>query len=362
MKKVLVASLLAAATGAALAQSTVTLSGMLKSGIATTRYSNGATGNGSGQAVADGASRFIIGGTEDLGGGLQALFQIDTRFRVDDNGAAPTASPLATGNTFVGLAGSFGAVTLGKRDTHYCYGADSHIARATALQASSCGLLGFVGTTSIANTLRASNTLRYDLPAMASWSGYVSYSTAWATSGSEGAVGDAGKGGATAAQLTYAPGAFRIGVSVWNARNEPETSGQKAYTVAGGYNFGVVNVGLTYDQSRLTVAGGNDTKRSVWSIPVTVPVGAGTVLFTYTRAGDSRVGSATAANTGASLWSLAYDHALSKRTSVGVSYASLNNRAAAAYNLYTQLSLAGHAATVAGQDAKQLYVGMRHLF
>ena len=142
MKKSLIALATLAAT-ASFAQSTVTLSGNVKAGVAQTKYSGSATAanNGSATGLADGSSRFILSGTEDLGGGLKANFQVDTRYRLDDNGAAPTSSPLAGGNTFVGVSGGFGNVQMGKLDTHYCMGSDSHGVRATALQASSCALL-----------------------------------------------------------------------------------------------------------------------------------------------------------------------------------------------------------------------------
>jgi predicted porin len=379
MKKSLVALAAFAVVGGAYAQSTVTLSGIIKGGVASTKYSNGPAGaaTGSGLSVADGSSRFIISGTEDLGGGLKAVFQIDTRFRVDDNGAAPAASPLAGGNTFVGLAGGLGTIQIGKMDTHYCLGSDQHGSRSTALQASSCGILGFVvsgGATagSIANASRSSNTIRYSTPNFSGFQAQVNYSTSFAGAGSEGTVGDAGKGRAASIGLNYGNGPIKAGFSIWDAKSENRTAGvaqsdQKAYTLFGDYNFGVATVGLTYDQSKYIngFVGGvtGEIKRSAWSIPVTVPVGAGTILFTYTKAADAKgTGLASNTDTGASLWSLGYDYSLSKRTSVGVSYARLSNKANANYALYTQGALNGTPNNVVGQNASQLYLGIRHAF
>ena len=145
MKKSLVALAVLAATGA-FAQSTVTLSGTIKAGVASNNYSGSATApnNGSNIGVADGSSRFALSGSEDLGGGLRANFAIETRFRADEagGGAGTGASgQVAGGNTFVGLSGGFGAVQIGRLDTHYCFGSDQHGTRATALTASSCSLL-----------------------------------------------------------------------------------------------------------------------------------------------------------------------------------------------------------------------------
>jgi predicted porin len=86
------------------------------------------------------------------------------------------------------------------------------------------------------------------------------------------------------------------------------------------------------------------------------------VLLTYTRAGAVKRGGANVAGSGARLWSVGYDHALSKRTTVGVSYANLNNGAAATYALYTSGALQNLPAVTAGQDSRQFYVGFRHTF
>ncbi|MDP3228541.1 MAG: porin [Acidovorax sp.] len=379
MKKSLVALAAFAAVGA-FAQSSVTLSGNIKGGVAHTKYSGAAAGNGNGLAIADGSSRFIIGGTEDLGGGLAAVFQVDTRYRVDDNGGAPTSSPLAGGNTFVGLRGGMGMIQLGKLDTHYCLGSDQHGARATALQASSCGILGFVngGANAIANASRSQNVIRYTTPNMSGFQAQANYSTSF--QGSEGAVGDAGKGRAMHLGLNYGSGPFKAGVSFWDGKTENRLAtaaraDQKAATAFIDWNFGVATVGLTFDQSEIESRAANavtstELQRRAWSIPVTVPMGAGTFLFTYTKARDLKGSgyatpaalTAATANTGATLMSIGYDYALSKRTSLGVSYAKLNNKSAAGYNLYTQAALNGTPANAVGQDASQLYLGVRHAF
>ena len=370
MKKSLIALAVLAASGAAMAQSSVTLSGNVKAGFAATKYSPG----GSATGIADGSSRFILGGSEDLGGGLRANFQVDTRFRMDDNGGAPTSSPLAGGNTFVGLAGGFGNLQVGKLDTHYCLGSDQHGSRATALQASSCGLLGYVngsgGGQAIANASRTQNLVRYTSPAL--FGGLTlqgNYSTSFA--GSEGAVGDTQKGNAYALAANYSNGPLAAGLSYWSAKNESQAAaaaraGQQAWTAMVNYNLGVATVGLTYDQSALRAAAANagfvDTKRNVLSVPVTVPMGAGTLLFTYSRASNTKTGGVTNSNTGATLLSVGYDYALSKRTSLGASYARLDNKSAGAYGLYTQTALNGTPANGAGVDASQFYVGVRHAF
>jgi predicted porin len=373
MKKSLVALAAMLAVGGAYAQSSVTMGGIFKAGIATTKYANGASANGTGQSVGDGSSRLLIGFNEDLGGGLRATGQVDIRMRIDDNGgagAAPTsavASQLATGNTWLGLAGGFGSFRLGKLDTHYCYGADQHGSRATALSASSCAILGFVGsgaaTAAIANASRSTNIIRYDLPAMSGFTGGLAYSTAFQST--EGLLG-ADKGNAVSANFQYAGGPIVAGVSYWNAKNETKTLIQKGGTAAVRFIFGPFSAGVTYDKSHSGTLGAEAVRDAV-SVPLTFTMGPGTLLATFTKASDlKRVNKV--ADSGASLISVGYDYSLSKRTSIGVSFARLSNDRNAAYSLYTQGALVGHASgtnngtALPNQDQQQLYFGIRNAF
>ena len=311
---------------------------------------------------------------------MRANFRIETRFRADEagGGAGTGASgQVGGGNTFVGLSGGFGVVQLGRLDTHYCYGVDQHGSRATALTASSCALLGFVngngGASAVATGTRLANTIRYTTPNFAGFTGQVGYSTGISdgtTGGGGGLITQMG-GNTMNAQLNYANGPIKAGLSLYKQRSEDRTapaarSDQNAYTLMGDYNFGVATVGLTYDNSSVEtglIGGANvDRKRTAFSIPVTVPMGAGTILATYTRANDVRLNGTTVADSGATMFSLGYDYALSKRTSVGASYATISNKANASYALYTTAGLNGTPANGAGQKANQFYVGVRHAF
>ena len=358
MKKSLLAVAVAAALpAAAFAQTNVTLSGIVKLGLANTKMSNGATGNGSGTSMDDGSSRFIISGSEDLGGGMKGIFMIDTRFRPD----VGTGS-LASGNSFVGVAGGFGSIRLGRLDTYYQYGTDEFGARAVALQHSNISILSWVGgvqTAAIANASRSANVVRYDLPAMGGLSGGVTYSNNFQAD--DGAVGDASKGTAWSLDLAWRGGPITVGGAYWDADYEglPTNDGQQSWRLYGNYNFGIFSAGLTYDDSK--IKGATDAKRGAWSIPLTAKLGPGTLLFTYTAARDVKAGG-TIADTGAKMFAIGYDYPLSKRTSVGVSYANLKNDANANYALFTMNALGGHTNPVVGQDVRQFYVGLRHAF
>lgn len=363
MKKSLLAVAVAAALPAfAYAQTNVTLSGLLKTGITQTKYSNGGTNDGNHTALNDGASRFVISGTEDLGGGLKGIFQIDNRFRPDSG-----AGSVATGATFVGLSGGFGTVRLGKIDLYYIDGMDLFAVYSTPLQHSNISIMSYVNDTlggagTIARTSRSQNVVRYDSPNFGGISGSIAWSPGAATT--EGAPGDAQKGDAFYGRLGYAAGPLSVGASMWDEKFEGHktmtagNTGQSAWRLYGKYNFGMFSVGLLYDESTLDYAGASDVERKAWSVPVTAKLGPGTLLFTYSQADDLDGTS----DTGAKMYALGYDYPLSKRTSLSLSYSVVNNDSNAKYGYFTGAALNDLSRPLAGQDQKQLALGVLHRF
>lgn len=397
MKKSLIALAVLAAAGAASAQSSVTIGGIIKEGVGRTSLS-GTTAplpagftSGSNVALIDGSSRLLISGVEDLGGGNSAYFQVDSRFRVDDNTGGPFG--WAGGNTFIGLRGGWGSFQAGKLDTHYCTSVNDDFAgnaTAMALQGSSCALQGFVnGSTagrSIAVASRSVNSLRYTTPNMSGFTGQISYSlNPYGAERAPGATGVAGSNSGSAIQLglNYDQGPLAVRFSYYTLKltgavaattgaDGGTNASQRAWTLGAGYDFGMAKVGLTYDRSQLRdltaasgIPGAGAAQRNVWVLPVTVPVGPGALVAMYARASNVKLDvGGTVAGTDAKIFSLGYNYNLSKRTSIGASWSRLNNGAAGAYQLYTNTSLgnAGLAVVPAGTDQTLFYIGARHVF
>lgn len=120
MKKKYLATAMLAAFGAmaasAYAQSNVTVYGIVDTGV---EYVNNANANKDGLArLSSGAmntSRLGFRGTEDLGGGLKAVFQLESGFKVD-TGAQDTADYFGR-QANVGLEGSWGRIVAGRSFT-----------------------------------------------------------------------------------------------------------------------------------------------------------------------------------------------------------------------------------------------------
>ncbi|MEY2993702.1 MAG: hypothetical protein RL357_637, partial [Pseudomonadota bacterium] len=102
MKKTLIALAAVAVSGAAFAQAT--LYGVVDAGFINDGTSTKFAGGG-----VNGTSRLGVKGTEDLGGGLSGVFQIEAGL----NSGKEAATSLGDRGAFVGVAGGFGTVTLG---------------------------------------------------------------------------------------------------------------------------------------------------------------------------------------------------------------------------------------------------------
>jgi general bacterial porin, GBP family len=113
-KTLLVAALTGVFATAVEAQSSVTLYGLIDAGIT---YTNNQHGHNNWQETTGSVngSRWGLRGSEDLGGGLKAIFTLENGFGIND-GTLKQSSRLFGRQAFVGLTSDqFGAVTLGRQ-------------------------------------------------------------------------------------------------------------------------------------------------------------------------------------------------------------------------------------------------------
>lgn len=114
MKKILLAAALLAASSFALAQNSVTLYGVVDAGFTYTSNAKGShqialTGGN------ESASRWGVRGSEDLGGGLSAIFTLEAGFNVVNGTMGQNGTEFGR-QAFVGLSSpSYGTVTLGRQ-------------------------------------------------------------------------------------------------------------------------------------------------------------------------------------------------------------------------------------------------------
>ncbi|HWX03437.1 porin [Collimonas sp.] len=184
MKKSLIAlAVLGAIAGAAQAQTSVTIYGIVDTGItyankvstANAGPNGTSSANGSKFAVNSGViqgSRLGFKGVEDLGGGLKALFQLEAGFS-NDTGALQGdkgASTLFRRKSVVGLGGNFGSVLLGRQTDIL-----DDVSQWTSVQDFG-GVTGSVGhNLDRLEGTRTNNSIRYNTPDLAGFTGSLIY-------------------------------------------------------------------------------------------------------------------------------------------------------------------------------------------
>ncbi|HET9735475.1 MAG TPA: porin [Burkholderiales bacterium] len=381
-KKLLAVAVAGALAAPAAAMAQVTISGIFKVGVSNISMGGTVTpgrANDSQLRVDDNSSRILFNVTEDLGGGLAAIAQLDVRFAPDQAGAAPANNPIGSGNTYVGLRStSWGTVSLGRWDLHYGKQPDDLASKAGALMASSVSLMDYqaAGTVAVANATRTANVIKWDSP---NWGGLqltAAYSTSPLAASSEGDMGVApgGDGAGMNFAAAYTAANWQIGASIWEAETEavntavattaanyinPRTE-QSSQSVWGYIRFGGFKIGAGANMAELTTAGTTVSDRMSLTLPVSYVTGPHNFYATFTQADDD---DATVATDGAQMISVAYVYDLSKRTSVGITYSQIDNDTAGRYNFFTGTSLgSADAAVGAGEDPTLIQLTLRHAF
>ena len=263
MKKSLLAlAVLGAFAGAANAQSSVTIYGIVDTGVvyqSKVATATGGTGTkfGLNSGVIQG-SRIGFKGVEDLGGGLSAVFNLETGFTNDNGGLqgsdASTGSNLFRRKSVVGLAGNFGTVLVG-RQTDF---ADT-ISAYTAVQDFGGWINNSGSSLDRLQGTRTNNSISYTTANLSGFTGNLMYGfgeTAGQTSAGQsfgvGGKYDNGplglginyyqsKAGATPSDVSLIPATSTTASVNTLAANSGSTA-QKVLNVAASYQFGPARV------------------------------------------------------------------------------------------------------------------------
>jgi predicted porin len=384
MKKSLVAvAVLGAFTTISYAQTTVSIGGVIQANIKNYKISNTTRAAKNELRVDDDyTTRFWLTGTEDLGGGLKALFYIENRLNADVSTPAATANGLGNGDTYVGLRGNWGQVTLGKHSwmnpqglvTEFVSASGNLVAMPTSMTTAN-SLMNQAG--GYLDITRRVNSVTYRSPVFNGFNGVLGVSAA--SAGNEGVIN--GSSNYNDGREYYLQGGYNNGplsVSLayrdFTAEGRPATGiDEQQLRFSGSYKFGSFKAGVLLDRAAREDVGGGKSSRTGWAIPVSYIVGNSTILASFGKAGDLSVGSNnmrtvtgavanTGNDTGAKMWTLGYDYALSKRTNVGVYYSRLDNDARGQYvPVFAGTSLTG-SPTLAGETASTFALGIKHTF
>ena len=344
MKKSLIALAVLAASGAAMAQSSVTLYGVLDTGLT---YSKGEESvYGMTHVGGNVNSRLGFRGVEDLGNGLKATFNLEAGMGVDDgnNYMDKDSNGMAFRRTStVGLAGNFGEVRLGRMLTSSYLAVSRYDAFGdTGIGAS---LAWNIPQTGYAP--RTENAISYTSP---NFSGFKI--------GAEYGFGEKQKARDSryfGMGATYDNGPLSLGLGYDRLNSNTmdgllAASDLKTVHLGGAYNFGVAKLMAFYKQSKVS----NAPKFKTFGLGVSAPVGAaGEVRASYNNYKISDD------NGKADQLSLGYVHNLSKRTALYGTYAYIKNKDGLAFQLNGAM---GGAGLKDGEKQHGLQLGIRHAF
>lgn len=343
MKKSLLAlATLCAFAGAANAQSSVTLFGLVD--LSVNSVKNGALTIKSLSSNMLNSNRLGFRGVEDLGGGMSASFWLEGGMN-NDTGLGGNSSggfDFARRST-VSLSGSFGEVRLGRdysntfstKATYDAYGANG-MGTLLNLYASGVANLGSGATT----VVRTNNMVGYFLPGnLGGLYGSVQISAGEAVSGNK----------ATGLRVGYAAGPFDISASTSKTDIAGTSNDFKVMNIGASYNMGFAKVMALYDQHKYGAK-----KYTTTGISASVPMGQGEFRAAYSK--GNAAGGGTDAND-STLFGVEYIYNLSKRTALYTQYGRLKNSGAALATVG-----GGGPANVAGGTSTGYGAGVRHMF
>lgn len=350
-KKIIVLAIAAAMSVPALAFAEVTISGQANASI--DMINDGAATNAaSANVLKSNQSRVVLKGSDDLGGGLSAMYSIDHRFNLDD-GVAST--PFWGGNAFVGLkSNDMGTVMVGRLDTPYKT-STRNLDVFFDVAGDSRGALGGLMS---AHDARVNNALAYASPSMGGFS-----VTAATVFGGETPVANSTKGDALSLAATYSKDAIYATLAYQNIKAGTAGTGDlatngalgtafalgavgdkvSALKVGGGYKMDAITVNAVIEMPSDTTAAGVETKNTNLYVGAKFGISStDAVRAAFTNRGASKTGSVTNADKATQI-AIGYSHDMSKATSV--------------YATYVKTTAEGTLA-----DPSNLSFGMKHAF
>ncbi|MGJ9416595.1 porin [Massilia sp. CMS3.1] len=358
-KTLIAAAVLALAAGAAQAQSAIAIYGIADAGLL--RESGGSAGTvnkiGSGMGS---YSRIGFRGSEEIGGGMTALFTLENGHRLD-TGEVDAAGSMFNRQAFVGIKGKAGMVTIGRQYTPW------HQALAQVGDPFATGYAG--GSKNVfpdfGANVRTSNTVMYTTPAVGGFVGDIAYAM-----GEQSGSSKAGRN--IGASLGYAKGPLNVRLAYNNKNSDVAAAPGVAPVVrssgsnkllAANYDFKVVKAYLAFsvDKGFNAAPLGNannpygfrrptaSTDGNEVLLGVVAPVGPGNVIATLMRKDDQ-----TSFDQDARSWGIGYLYALSKRSTIYTVYGHMVNKNGAGYTVANN--------TDAGTGDRALNLGVRHTF
>ncbi len=366
MKKTLLAMALLSIGVAAQAQSSVTMYGRLDTGIEYMSGVQNAAGNGytsrwRAESGDWGTSMWGLKGTEDLGGGLKAVFNLETGFNTFTGQNGGSAGTLFSRRAWVGLSDAqFGTLTFGRN-----------------LALVNDGVWGFdpFGQTSISsaalvngrNWPGSSNNIMYQSPTIGGFDVYAQYALTNSTHFNGGPGNTNGQGRSAAVQLTYTQSAFQLRGIYDEIRNP--TTGQfddvfnysREYFAGANIFFGPIKASLVYQASHADAATGaldrgiTMTQQEWGGLTYQVTPAAAVTAAVYHVNANKGGGNAT-------IYTVGGTYNLSKRTLLDIQIADIRNSKSGQFSIDGGSGDPTAMPFTGGKSQFATYAGIQHSF
>jgi predicted porin len=288
--------------------------------------------------VEDQSSRLGVRGTEDLGGGLKAFFQLETAFRADSNNTT-----FATRNSAVGLQGGWGSVLIGRWDMPF---------KSAAIAVDPWGDITIAGLTGVMSDRgnfdrRDQNVAQYWSP---TFGGFAFRLAGTANEGKTATLNPRDTG----ANVTFTRGPV-YAFLVWEEHKDVSATLPKEEGYGGGGSFviGPVKLGAAYHEFKKT----SRTKQKSWMANAVFTFGNNQIIGQYMNSKDGASSAAGTAQPDCDSASIGYKYNFSRRTSFIAHYVKVDNNNAATCNFGSNtLTITG------GQDPQGAAIGILHNF
>src|SRR6185437_9437791 len=200
--------------------------------------------------IDDQASLLGVRGTEELGGGLKAFFQLETAFKPDQNDTG-----FAARNSGVGLEGGWGSFVIGRWDTPY---------KVSTYPVDAFGDLTMAGISGLGHD--QGNFDRRDQNMVQYWSpnfGGFAFKAMWQANENKTATTDPHD---TSANVTFTRGPIYAFLAYEDHKDASATvRKERAYSGGAAFSFGPIKVGGEYESIKRDAASGpNPDDRKEW--------------------------------------------------------------------------------------------------
>jgi len=301
--------------------------------------------------IEDQSSLLGVRGTEDLGGGLKAFFQLETAFRPDSNDTT-----FAARNSGVGLQGGWGSVLMGRWDMPF---------KTATIAVDPFGDLtigGLNATLSSTNSTRAQfdrreqNVLQYWSPSFGGFAfrlaGSANEGKGCTTSGSP-AVTVCTNPRDYGANVTFTRGPVYVFYAYEEHKDiSAAVSKEDANALGGSFEFGAFKLGGQYQEIKKT----GTTKMKNYMVNGVFTFGANQLILQYMNSKDG-ASSSVATQPDCDNASIGWQYNFTKRTFFLAQYTKIDNNDTGTCNFG-----ANRLTISAGQDPQGVSLGLRHVF